>query len=252
MDSFVSRPENLYTHYDLVSVTLFKGDYPKMRVRKPRRIDEYLEGLADFLNTAHSDVAEKEWRLFLKRIERTAIGSYFHAYVIDSMKSKRARHLDRITLQEAKDIRTEMHHDALVYLHSNKELRSPYAGLVACLNELELKTQYQCTSEKFYGKPLHGQAILRSHGNRWVARVWPLAKTTKELLYTILAEALVNSTLNRLKVCKQCGKYLAVKDRKRDFCPGTSCKDDFFNRQKSKDGTFKTARRKRKLLEQHS
>jgi hypothetical protein len=41
-----------------------------MRVHKQRRIDEYLEGLADFLNTACANATEKEWRLFLKRIEK--------------------------------------------------------------------------------------------------------------------------------------------------------------------------------------
>lgn len=224
-----------------------------MRVRKPRRIDKFLEGLADFLNTAHENVTEKEWQLFLKRIEKNdSMGSYFHSYVFDSMKSKKARHVARVTLQQAKDIRTEVHYDALAYLRSDKKIYTdwPYAGLVGCLNELKLETQYQCQPEKRYGRRLSHQAVLRSNDKRrWIARVWPKATTTKELLYTILAAALVDGTLNRLQVCRECGKYIAVKDRKRRFCPGTSCKDDYFNRQKAQDPTFKeAARQKRKPL----
>lgn len=224
-----------------------------MRVRKPRQIDEYLEGLADFLNTAHGGVTDKEWRSFLKRIEKNdSMGSYFHSYVVDSMKSKKSRHVDRVPLQKAKDIRAEMHYDALAYLHSNQKLYAdwPYAGLVGCLNELELKTKYQCQPEKRYGKPLPHQAILHSNDKRrWIARVWPEATTTKELLYTILAAALVDGTLNRLQVCRECKKYIAVKQGNRRFCPGTSCKDDYFNREKAQDPTFKqAARQKRKPL----
>ena len=224
-----------------------------MRVRKPRQIDEYLEGLADFLNTAQGNVTEKEWRSFLKRIEKNdSMGSYFHSYRVDSMKSKKVRHVDRVTLQEAKDIRSEMHYDALAYLHSDKAIYAdwPYAGLVGCLNELKLETQYQCQPEKRYGKRLPHQPVLRDNDKRrWIARVWPKATTTKELLYTILAGALVGGTLNRLQVCRGCGQYIAVKQGNRRFCPGTSCKDDYFNRQKAQDPEFKKAARiKRRVV----
>jgi hypothetical protein len=114
------------------------------------------------------------------------------------------------------------------------------------LNRLELKTQYECQPAN--GKVRPGQAILRSHEKNWASRSWLVATNIKELLYTILATALVNGTLNRLQVCKECGKYITVKDRKRRFCPGTSCKDDFFNRQKKQDlGFKKDARLKRKV-----
>jgi hypothetical protein len=211
-----------------------------MRVSKPRQIDEYLEGLADFLNVAHGKVTKKEWQSFLKRIEKNdSMGSYFHSHPIEG---KRVRHRDRVTLQEAKDIRAEMHYKALAYLYSDKAIYRdwPYAGLVGCLNDLQLETQYQCQPEKRYGKPLPHQPVLRDNDKRrWIARVWPKATSTKELLYTILAGALVGGTLNRLQVCRACGKYIAVKQRNRRFCPGTNCKDDYFNRQK-KDEDFRT------------
>lgn len=217
-----------------------------MRVHKPRRIDEYLEGLADFLNTAHANATEKEWRLFLKRIEKNgSMERYFFTGVVDLSrpKAKTKEVVPLITLQEAKDIRTEIHHNALQYLRTKQD--RPYDALVGCLNGLELKTQYQCVAVT--GKVRPGQAILRSHDKNWASRSWLVATNIKELLYTILATALVNGTLNRLQVCRECGKYITLKDRKRRFCPSTSCKDDFFNRQKRQDLEFKrTARIKRK------
>ena len=211
-----------------------------MRVYRPRRIDEYLEGLADFLNTACANATEKEWRLFLKRIEKNgSTGTYFFSIVEDPSRPKaKTKEVPAITLQEAKDIRTEMHHNALQYLRTKQD--RPYDALVDCLNALELKIQYQCMPA--IGKVRPGQAILRSHDKNWASRSWLVATNIKELLYTILATALVNGTLNRLQVCKECGKYITVKDRKRRFC-GTSCKDDFFNRQKKKDLEFKNAAR---------
>jgi hypothetical protein len=219
-----------------------------VRVYRPRRIDKYLEGLAYFLNTAHANATEKEWRLFLKRIEKNgSIGTYFFDEDRSRPKAK-PKEVPSITLQEAKDIRGEMHHDTLAYLRSDKSTyqHSPYARLVDRLNRLELKTQYECQPAN--GKVRPGQAILRSHEKNWASRSWLVATNVKELLYTILARALVNGTLNRLQVCKECGKYITVKDRKRRFCPGTSCKDDFFNRQKKQDlGFKKDARLKRKV-----
>ena len=41
--------------------------------------------------------------------------------------------------------------------------------------------------------------------------------TTKHLLYTILAAALTNGALMRLKLCSHCKKYLVVEDTKKAF-----------------------------------
>jgi hypothetical protein len=44
----------------------------------------------------------------------------------------------------------------------------------------------------------------------------------------------------RLKLCRQCGKYLvAVKDRKRDFCDGTTCNDDLHTGQRGSAYSFR-------------
>src|SRR5262249_38181387 len=117
-----------------------------MRVHRPRRIDEYLEGLADFLNTARANASEKEWRLFLKRIEKNgSMGSYFFSGFVDFSRPKaKTKEEPLITLQEAKDIRTEMHHNALQYLRTKQD--RPYDALVGCLNRLKLKTEYQCVA----------------------------------------------------------------------------------------------------------
>src|SRR4030095_6204572 len=141
-----------------------------MRVHRPRRIDEYLEGLADFLNTACANATEKEWRLFLKRIEKNgSMGSYFFSSVVDLSRPKaKTKEEPLITLQEAKDIRTVMHHNALQYLRTKQSLR--YDALGGCLNGLELKPQPQCVGVT--GKARPGQAILRSHDKNWASRSW--------------------------------------------------------------------------------
>jgi hypothetical protein len=44
----------------------------------------------------------------------------------------------------------------------------------------------------------------------------------------------------RLKLCRQCGRYLvAVKDRKRDFCEGTTCNDDLHTGQRGGAYSFR-------------
>jgi hypothetical protein len=112
-----------------------------------------------------------------------------------------------------------------------------------------MPTGYRCLEIKGDRKPWPGQNVLHSgDGRRWVTTPWPIARNTKELLYTVLAGALIYGTLDRLKVCRECKKYMVVKDLKRQFCEGSKCKDEYFNRQKLEDGTFQTARRKRRLL----
>jgi hypothetical protein len=245
-----------------------------MRVRKPRRIDEYLEGLADFLNSTRSAAADEEiraarealarvvagrdeakaehaairrlcdakeeaaWRSFCRRIKKhPTMKFYFYSYSPVRL---------RVSRMEAKDIREEIHRD-LAYLRTEEYLPMPYAALAQSLTGLQLKMHYEVKAAR---KPKPGQAILRSDDKRkWVATARPIAESTREQLYGILATALLDGTLNRLQVCKECGKYIAVKDRKRRFCPGTSCKDDFFNREKAQDPAFrKTARMKRRTV----
>ena len=68
---------------------------------------------------------------------------------------------------------------------------------------------------------------------RWTVSFWPGSTTPKERLYGFLAGALIRGTMNRLKVCRHCGKYIVVRDIKREFCPDTNCKNDFFNALKT-------------------
>ncbi len=187
-----------------------------MRVRKPRRINEYLEGLADFLNSTAPGATEKQWDSFCRRIKKhPTVGSYFFRSC-DRDESGRFINPERISLGEARNIRAEIHDD-LAYLRTTEELNMPYGPLAASLTALRLPMLYQCNSLK--GKPRPGQAILRSHGKRWVTKAQPIAENTREQLYGILATALIEGSLNRLQVCLWCGKYLAVKDRKRRFAP---------------------------------
>jgi len=107
---------------------------------------------------------------------------------------------------------------------------SPYQGLVDTLTDLELPATYQCLP--LVRRPRPGQATLLSpDGRRWIAQSRPLARTAKERLYSILAGALIQGTLNHLKVCPQCKKYFVTKTLKRNFC-STKCKDGWHNRER--------------------
>jgi len=104
------------------------------------------------------------------------------------------------------------------------------------------------------GKAEPGQAILKltrrdDRIERWAATFVPfrVTRTLEESLYAILGRALLTGTLGRLKVCRQCGKYLvAVKDRKRDFCEGTTCKQDFHKHERGGTMYYKDHRQKQR------
>lgn len=180
-----------------------------------KRNDSGLFLLADFMNTAVWGATKKQWQKLA--------GKFNLGYQLNLM-----------SLGEAIELRCELH-DALSFLRLDarrlRKIDNPYDSLVVCLNGLKMPTNYQCTEIKKGGALRPGQAILRSRDKRrWVAQFWPNAPGPKELLYTLLAGALIDGTMNRLKVCRHCGRYFAARDIKREFCPGEKCRIKFFNR----------------------
>jgi hypothetical protein len=158
-----------------------------------------------------------------------------------------------VTLRNAKEVRQFIVSD-LRYLHFDRErirtAEAPFGPLLIRLSEQATVGQWQCV-KLGRGKAEPGQAILklkRQGGitERWTTTFLPFGdvRTLKEKFYAILGRALLTGTLTRLKLCRQCGRYLvAVKDLKREFCEGTTCKDYFHSGQKKKVGYY-TDRRK--------
>jgi hypothetical protein len=217
---------------------------------------EYLKGLAVFLNAVHPKMTKRQWAKFRHGIEKHAIGGWFSSMSssrktplkmqkngLPSAKGRRKE--ERISLEEAKLLRQEMR-DALGYLRADPlksykwaDGETPYTALVENLNSLRLEQKWYC--EPAAGKLRPGQAILYSHGKRWVAQSWPYTITTPDFLYSVLGAALLDGSINRLKMCPNCEKFLIAKDRKRRWC-SNQCKDNFHNERRLRDGTFEAYR----------
>lgn len=150
--------------------------------------------------------------------------------------------VDQIALAEAQSLRAEIARD-LAY--RDKNLNAPFGRLLGSLNRLELKTLYCCPSLAQYGKPLPGQVIIKVGKNRFVPRVFPEARTPKELLYVTLGAALTDGTLARLKMCLHCGKWIVGKNSGKKFCP-SGCKDAFHYDARIKSGYFKNYQKERR------
>ena len=65
---------------------------------------------------------------------------------------------------------------------------------------------------------------------RWVVQSWTATKTLTDHFYAILGKGLETCALRRLKVCRECEKYIVVADVKRRFC-STKCHDEYHNRE---------------------
>ncbi len=209
---------------------------------EPKSIVQGLHLLKDFLNAVGPRTTKTEWKAFLKRIEANRGGSLFFVFVTNT-KTGHTKRVPDITLEEAKEIRWWINND-LRFLRTDKELEMPFDPLIFRLSELKLETGWQCFPFTGSSKPRPGQAILTNRWRngskgRWTAQSWPVTRTVRDSLYAILGGALVSGTLTRLKVCRECGKYLVVAHGKRDFCPNTKCKDTFYNREKSQKAYFK-------------
>jgi hypothetical protein len=210
-------------------------------------IVELLQPVAEFLNAVGPETTRDQWRAYLKTYLTThdRPGRF-----ITFVGNRQAR--ASVTLSQAKEVRQFIVSD-LRYLYFDRErirtTESPFGPLTLRLNEQFKAGSWHCAalgSEK--AEP--GQAVLtrkRQDGTteRWATTFLPFreVRTLKERFYAILGRALLTGTLTRLKLCQQCGRYfVAVKDRKRDFCEGTTCKDDFHNQQEEREGYYRNRR----------
>jgi len=191
-----------------------------------------LDDFAIFLNGVSPEMTPVQWENLCRGKKRSLFADIF------------TRTFDkRVTLDEARALRAEIARDLS---YRDKDPDAPMASLLGSLDRLELKTKYQCMSLEMYGKTEPWQVILKAGKNRFVILTRPDAKTPRELLYVTLGAALMNGTLDRLKRCKLCGKWIAGKNAGRKFC-STRCKDNFNNEQRRKDVTFAHSRKIKRL-----
>jgi hypothetical protein len=192
-----------------------------------------LEDLAFFLNSVTSDMTAAQWKKFCKAAKKRGLLS--DPFVNPSFT-------ERLTLREAQDLRTEIARD-LSYRDKNPD--APMASLLGSLDGLELRTRYRCPPLRLYGKARPGQIILKVGKNRFVPRMYPEARTPKELLYVTLGAAFMDGTLSRLKTCLHCKQWMVGKNAGRKFCP-SGCKDAFHYEQRSEVDYFSQYQRERR------
>lgn len=205
-----------------------------------------LQFIAEFLNAVGPNTTREEWRAYLKRYihaQRSKGMRYTFgplAHLLEQRGSTDKAKAD-VTLRKAKETRQFIKSD-LRYLYFDREgirtTEAPFGPLTLRLTEQFKAGTWHCVKLDA-AKPEPGQAVLtlkRRDGatERWAASFQPFRETRNlvEYCYAILSRALLSGKLGRLKMCRHCGKYfVAVKDLGRDFCPNTTCKDAFFNRE---------------------
>lgn len=230
-------------------------------MRVARQLDESktligrLQFIAEFLNAVRPETTPSQWREYLKEYLRYYRKKHVPLGPLIAFGTTGQRKAS-VTLRKAKEVRQFIASD-LHYLHFDREQiptpETPFGPLTIRLNEHFKAGSWHC-AVLGTSKAEPGQAILtlkRHDGTqeRWATTFVPFrcTRTFEESLYAILGRALLTGTLGRLKVCRQCGKYLvAVKDRKRDFCEGTTCKQDFHNHERGGTTYYKDHRQKQR------
>lgn len=216
-------------------------------------IVQALKPIAEFLNGVGAKTTPSEWRGFLQTYLKTRMEDGLIGLMVWVGPG---RFKATITLRQAKEVRQCIVSD-LRYLDFDREHRTtteaPFGPLTLRLSEVFTAGSWHCAALGTQ-KAEPGQAILtlkRQNGEkeRWAATFLPFreVRTLKEKFYAILGRTLLTGDLTRLKICRQCGKYfVALKDRKRDFCEGATCKDQYHSDQRSKSGYYDYRRRKLK------
>lgn len=189
-----------------------------------------LADVAYFLNAVMPEMTPAQWGEFQKVANKRKLLS--DVFVTPAFS-------EQLTLDEAQALRGEIARD-LAYRDKNPAM--PFARLLGSLNQLGLKTKYQCLSLRLYGKPRPGQVILKVGKTRFVPRIFPEAKTTKELLYVTLSAALMDGSLGRLKTCRFCSKWMVGKNSGKKFC-SILCKDNFNNQRRIDSGYYENRRK---------
>ena len=223
-----------------------------MRVKKtkPKAIVDGLMQAVEFLNAIGAETTDEQWRAFLEAIlKKNRPFGPFNSLATNILTGG-GRDVPTLRLEEAKQLRWWMNND-LGFVRAKKPVAKPFEGLVYRLNKLKQEMRWQCDAAPESFKRFNpSQAIVKIRWadgtvGRWATISWPMIKTPEDYFYSILGKALETGDVTRLKICRECGKFfVAVKDRKRGFCEGTTCKDDFHNRQKGRDDYYKNRRQK--------
>ena len=221
------------------------------------RVNGILRGLQDvatFMNVIHRDTSVRQWDACLKKIRLYWVGTTLsgdwtakkknlHAIGPGTTPTQlaallKARHITAapsVSLEEAQALRREIDKD-LGFLRADTPPDRPFDDLVAQLNKLKLVTAWRCDPLASNTTRHSAQAILKTRWNngvveRWAAQSWPVTTTLMDHFYAILGKAIETGALSRLKVCRECGKYLVVADLKTRFCPESrKCHDAYHNR----------------------
>lgn len=219
---------------------------------KTKSIVEGLQRIVGFMNAVGSETTENQWgeylNVFLKK--NGPIMPFYS--MATNIQTGRGRIVPELSLEAAQQLRWWMHND-LGFVRAEEPMAMPFEALVERLNELKLELVWQCDAAPESFKRFDPSQVIvkirRDDGTieRWATISWPLTKTPKDHFYAILGKALETGDLTRLKVCRHCGQYLlAVKDRKRAFCPGGKCKDAFHAQERGEDGYYVRRREKQR------
>jgi len=210
-----------------------------MRVTKTTGLVRGLQNVAEFLNAIGPTTTQAHWLRTLKKIR---------AYYATSGPV--------ISHDDAYALRQSMEHD-LAFVRADSLPDRPFDNLIERLNSLHLANAWYCEPLATMDKRHASQAIFKLRWDdgtegRWTVQSWPVTTTLAAYYYAMLGKALETGALTRLKVCRECGKYLVAADLKTRFClDSRKCHDDYHNRLKQQNGTMaqtRTHQRKNALL----
>jgi hypothetical protein len=194
-----------------------------------------LQEVAVYMNAIGPQTAQPQWKAFLNTIRppKLETGPFFHW--VANRKTLFGKKVPSVDLDQAKNLRSWIHRD-LEFLRADTSPNRPFDDLRDRLNNLQLKMAWRCEPMALKARPHDpSQAIFNMRWGdgtveRWVAQSWSVTKTLTDHFYAILGKALETGALSRLKVCRECQKYMVVDDHKRQFCR-TKCHDDYHNRE---------------------
>lgn len=220
-----------------------------------RPIVKALQVIAEFLNAVTPDMTEETWARVCRGLQEKAEMSRRTLWATHADAILLRRRLEGV-LADVIGINRMSDED----FERSKQTwppSGPFSELIACLNDCRFRLEWQCDRLEAGEKPgdpfqpvmtvRRGKAIV----GRWVTRSSPkIMPTLEEWCYSILGRALETGDLLRLKMCRQCKckrYFVAAKDSKREFCPETTCKDDYHNLGKTQAWRKRERRKKLKL-----
>jgi hypothetical protein len=113
-----------------------------------------------------------------------------------------------------------------------------------------IETEYQI--ENIDALPVRPEVIAIGEPFRFGPYTYATVKTIEKddavtRLFALISQVLDHGLLAKLRSCKHCKKLLIAKKSDREFCYNSNCADAYHNALKTKDGTWKTARKKARV-----